>query len=54
MWHTVGIFGAISLVALFILPEIGKKWDDAAVGGIVVFGIVALMVGVVWAISKID
>lgn len=53
MWHIIGIFGSISLVALFILPEIGKKWDDVAVGGVVVFGIVALMVGAVWLVGKL-
>ena len=45
---------AVSLVARFILPEIGKQWQDVALGGIVVLGIITLMTGIVSLVSLID
>lgn len=44
---------AVSLVANFLLPEIGKNWKEVALGGVVVMGIIALMVGMAWLTSLI-
>ena len=48
------IFGAISLVAMFILPVIGEKWKDASVGAIAVFGIIAVMTGATVALAAMS
>ena len=45
---------AVSLIAKDILPEIGRQWEDAATGGAVVLGIIALMAAIVYATSKIS
>ena len=34
---------AVSLIALYILPEIGENWKAAAIGGAVVLGTIAIM-----------
>ena len=48
------LFGIISLVSLFILPAIGANWKDAAVGAIAVFGIIAVMTGVVVGLAALS
>jgi hypothetical protein len=45
---------AVSLVTKFILIPIGEEWKEAALGGVVVMGIMALMVGMTWVLSTID
>ena len=47
------MFGVVSLVAAFLLPEIGKNFKDVIVGGTVVLGIIAIMVGMVGLVSLI-
>ena len=49
-----GVFSVITLISAFVLPMIAKNLNDVVIGGIVVGVTIALMVGVVWAIGKID
>jgi len=49
-----GVFSVITLISAFVLPMIAKNLKDVVRGGIVVGVTIALMVGVVWAIGKID
>ena len=42
----------ISIVALNFFIPIGEQWDDIALGGTVVLGIIGILTGFVWALSK--
>ena len=39
-----GMLLAVSLIAAYILPELGENWEDAAIGAVVVMGIIGIMV----------
>ena len=39
-----GMLLAVSLIAAYILPTIGENWEDAAIGAVVVMGIIGVMV----------
>lgn len=45
---------AVSLIARFILPAIGENWEDTAIGGALVVGVVLVMVAMVHWMSKIE
>lgn len=45
---------AVSLITKELLIPIGDQWKDAAAGGIVVMGVLAIMAGLVYGLSRID
>lgn len=45
---------AVSLIANYLLPEIGKNWKDISIGAVVVLGIIGVMLLMVTLLSKID
>lgn len=45
---------AVSLIANYLLPEIGKNWKDISIGAVVVLGIIGVMLLMVSLLSKID
>lgn len=48
------MLAAVSLIANYLLPEIGKNWKDISLGAVVVLGIIGVMLLMVVMLSKID
>ena len=48
-----GLFAGISLISLFILKPLGENANDAFLGAGIVLGILGLLIGGVWLLSKI-
>lgn len=44
---------AVSLIALYVLPEVADKWQDVLIGGGIVLGIIALMGVMIYALGSI-
>lgn len=48
------IFATISVIAAYLLPEIAKHGEDATIGGIIALGILGLLIGGLYLITKIS
>lgn len=47
------MFLAISLITAFILPKIAENWEDTLIGAAITIGIIGIMVGITYLLSKI-
>ena len=45
---------AVSLIALYILPDIAEKWDQVLIGGSLVLGIIGIMSLMVYLMGKME
>jgi energy-coupling factor transporter transmembrane protein EcfT len=45
---------AVSLIALYILPDIAEKWDQVLIGGGLVLGIIGIMSLMVYLMGKME
>ena len=54
MAKLTGLLAAVSLISMFILPNIGKNFGPTLAGGAVVSGIMFLMTKMVTSLAKID